>query len=78
MYLKFLRNKLFQVNQMDSTDKKLKRMKVFKARVENKAGKAEFFENVTHVLRESMGRYYFIYLVFFKSVVSFVTLLNFT
>jgi len=46
---------LFRVNQMDSTDKKLKRMKVFKARVENKAGKAEFFENVTHVLRESMG-----------------------
>ena len=53
---------------MDSTDKKLKRMKVFKARVENKAGKADFFENVTHVLRESMGRYYFIYLFFLRAL----------
>ena len=40
---------------MDSTDKKLKRMKVFKLRVENKAGKTEFFHNVSEVLLEAMG-----------------------
>ena len=44
---------------MDSTDKKIKRIKVFKLRVENKAGKTEFFHNVSEILLEAMGWYYF-------------------
>ena len=46
---------------MDSTDKKIKRMKVFKLRVENKAGKTDFFHNVSEILLDAMGWYYILY-----------------
>ena len=43
---------------MDSTEKKINRMRAFRSRVENKAGKTDFFHNVTEVLLWAMGGHF--------------------
>ena len=48
----------FQLNQIESIDNKVRRMTKFKKIVENKAGKVEFFKNVTDILLEAMGGYF--------------------
>ena len=45
-----------QLNQIESIDNKVRRMKKFKKVVENKVEKVTFFENVTEILLEAMGK----------------------
>ena len=47
---------LTQLNQIESIDNKVIRMKKFKKVVENKVEKVAFFENVTEILLEAMGK----------------------